>query len=105
MLAQALHREATCDGQAAGVVGYGDVGVAMPPWRLDHLRQRVMPIAGRGVHVQITTDVAALDQARDRVLRRALDLVAPFPDLGRNILQPQEGVDALFAREVVLLAG
>jgi len=55
---QALHIQPVDHAYALRVVGNGDIGIAACACPFDHLAQAQTAIAGGGVHVQITADVA-----------------------------------------------
>src|SRR5207245_6227448 len=87
-----------------GVVGQRHVLVAPGFCSLGHVLQRVGTVRPVGVRVQVTLDVAELDQLRQRASLGSLDLALVLAKLGWNPRQLEPFVDADLALSLQQLA-
>src|SRR2546421_113273 len=66
-----------------------------------HLVDRVVPVRGHGVAVQIAADVSQLDQSRQAPRARRLELAAVLAELGLDVGQAEELIDLLLGGAAV----
>src|SRR6266446_2834916 len=78
------------------MVGDGNVVVAELPGRFGHFFDRILAVAGRGVHLQVALHILEGDQFRKFVVFGGGDLAGIFAQFRRNEIELQFRIDFFF---------
>src|SRR6185437_10922968 len=78
------------------MIGNRDVIQTNLPRRDGHSLDACRAVAPGGMDVKVTPEVSALDEKRQPMAGRGLNLAAVFPQLRGHPLQPQRLIDVLF---------